>query len=37
MRKAEQESNRIINLFNDFRVDEDFAYRICSIINLAIR
>ena len=37
MREAEQESNRIINLFNDFRVDEDFAYRICSIINLAIR
>ena len=37
MRGAEQESNRIINLFNDFRVDEDFAYRICSIINSAIR
>jgi len=33
---AEKESKHIINLFNDFRVNEDFAVRICKIINTVI-
>ena len=31
--KAEKEAAHIINLFNDFRVDEEFAYKTCEIIN----
>lgn len=31
--KAEEEAAHILNLFNDFRVNEDMAYRICEIIN----
>ena len=30
---AEKEAKHIINLFNDFRVNEQFAYKICDIIN----
>jgi len=30
---AETEARQIINLFNDFRVNEVFAHRICKIIN----
>lgn len=30
---AEKESKSILNLFNDFRVDELFANRLCEIIN----
>lgn len=33
---AEKESRHIINLFNDFRVNEQFAYKICEIINSKI-
>lgn len=31
--RAEKEASHIINLFNDFRVDEEFAYKTCEIIN----
>lgn len=31
--KAETEASHIINLFNDFRVNEEFAFRTCEIIN----
>lgn len=31
--KAEEEAAHILNLFNDFRVNEDMAYRTCEIIN----
>ncbi len=27
------ESGKILNLFNDFRVDETFAVKTCDIIN----
>lgn len=30
---AEKEASHIVNLFNDFRVNEDFVYKICEIIN----
>ena len=30
---AEEEQKRVMNLFNDFRVDEEFAYKVCDIIN----
>lgn len=30
---AEEEARHTLNLFNDFRVDEEFARRICQIIN----
>ena len=30
---AEQEQNRLLNLFNDFRVDEKFARQICEVIT----
>jgi hypothetical protein len=30
---AVKEASHIINLFNDFRVDEAFAYKTCEIIN----
>ena len=33
---AENEANHIINLFNDFRVNEQFAYKNCAIINSKI-
>ena len=33
---AERESKHIVNLFNDFRVNEQFAYKICEIINSKI-
>lgn len=33
---AENEAKHIINLFNDFRVNEHFAYQICEIINSKI-
>lgn len=33
---AENEAKHIINLFNDFRVNEQFAYKICDIINSKI-
>lgn len=32
-KKAEEEASHIINLFNDFRVNENFAYKTCEIIN----
>lgn len=35
-KSAEKEAKHIINLFNDFRVNEQFAYRICEIINSKI-
>lgn len=34
LQRSESESARILNLFNDFRVDEDFALKTCKIINL---
>ena len=33
---SEKESKHIINLFNDFRVNELFAYKVCEIINSKI-
>ena len=33
---AEKEAKHIINLFNDFRVNEQFAYKVCEIINSKI-
>lgn len=30
---VEREQNRILNLFNDFRVDEKFAQKVCKIIT----
>ena len=33
---AEKEAQYTINLFNDFRVNEPFAYKICDIINSKI-
>ena len=33
---AENEAKHIINLFNDYRVNEQFAYKICDIINSKI-
>lgn len=33
---AENDAKHIINLFNDFRVNEQFAYKICDIINSKI-
>lgn len=33
---AEDEASHILNLFNDFRVNEEIAYRICEIINANI-
>ena len=33
---AERESKHIVNLFNDFRVNEQFAYKICEIIKSKI-
>lgn len=34
--KAEKEETHILNLFNDFRVNEDMAYRTCELINAKI-
>ena len=34
---AEDEATHILNLFNDHRVNEEFAYRICKVINEIIR
>lgn len=31
--RAEHEAKCLVNLFNDFRVDEEFAWKICKIIN----
>ena len=31
--KAEEESSHILNLFNDFRVNEEMAYKTCEIIK----
>lgn len=33
---AEEESMHVINLFNDFRVNEDFAFKICEVIKSSI-
>lgn len=33
---AEKEAKHIINLFNDFRVNEQFAHKVCEIINSKI-
>ena len=30
---AEEEANHILNLFNDHRVNEEFAHRLCKVIN----
>ena len=30
---VENEQKKILNLFNDFRVNEDFAYMVCNVIN----
>ena len=30
---AEKEAKHILNLFNDFRVNEEFAHRVCNVIN----
>lgn len=34
--RAESEASHILNLFNDHRVNEDFAHRICKVINSTI-
>ena len=34
---AEEEANHILNLFNDHRVNEEFAHRICKVINEILR
>ena len=33
---AENEAKHIVNLFNDFRINEDQALKICQIINSII-
>lgn len=35
-KNAETEASHMINLFNDFRVNERMAYRICEMINKTI-
>jgi hypothetical protein len=35
-KRAELEANHILNLFNDHRVNEDFAHKICKVINSTI-
>ena len=35
-KRAEEEASHILNLFNDFRVNEEMAYRTCEIINANI-
>lgn len=34
--KAEEEAAHILNLFNDFRVNEEMAYKTCEIIKANI-
>lgn len=34
--RSEYDANHIINLFNDFRINEEQAYKICKIINTNI-
>ena len=31
--RAELEAKHVLNLFNDHRVNEEFAHRICNVIN----
>lgn len=35
--RAEEEASHIINLFNDHRVNEDYAHKICQVINRTIQ
>lgn len=35
--RAESEAKHILNLFNDHRVNEEFAHRICNVINSKIQ
>lgn len=34
--RAEAEAEYVLNLFNDHRVDESFAERICDLINQGV-